>query len=415
MAELDSPAPPDPREIPRPGAPFPVRSRPVIVCAPDSFKGSLSSPDAAAAMGRGIESAGAEPRLLPLADGGEGTVEAIVAAAGGVFLETLVVGPLGESRRARWGLIDNGETAVIEMAAAAGLPLVPLARRNPLHTTTHGVGQLIAAALDRPGVRRILLGVGGSATCDGGIGMAAALGARFEFGPNKVAPLPPAFLTGGDLNRLVSIDLSGIDPRLRAREIEVLCDVTNPLLGSQGAAAVFGPQKGASPADVARLEEGLTRLADLWRGRGLADLAQTPGAGASGGLAAGLVAFCGARIVPGIERILDAVGFDRAIAGADLVLTGEGAFNRQSLAGKAVSGVARRCRAAGLPLAVLAGSVSDEPDAEALAQLGIAGLFSIVDGPMTETEAMDRAAALLERRAASIARLFLARRHDSRR
>jgi len=380
----------------------------VVVCAPDSFKGSLSAPEAAAAMARGIElNLGPERvavRSVPLADGGEGTVAALVEAAGGEYVDADVQGPLGASVRARWGLIEGGATAVIEMAAAAGLPLVPPEERNPLRATTFGVGQLIAAALDRSTAKRILIGVGGSATCDGGIGMAQALGARFTFKGGDKDREP---LTGGDLERLGGIDLSGMDLRLRDREIEVLCDVTNPLLGSEGAAAVYSPQKGASPADVASLESGLSNLANLWRQAGVGEVGDLPGAGAAGGLAAGLVAFCGARLTPGIDRILDAAGFDRAADGADLVLTGEGTFNRQSLAGKVVSGVARRCRAAGLPAVVLAGSVSEDLEAESVAALGVAGVFSLVRGPMTEKEAMSRAAELLARQAGWIVRLFL--------
>jgi glycerate kinase len=380
-----------------------------VLCAPDSFKGSLSALQASEAMARGIESMPglerAEVRRLPLADGGEGTVEAIVTAAGGVFRTTEVVGPLGERRTARWGLVDEGKTAVIEMAEAAGLPLVPPPQRNPLHTTTYGVGQLLAAALEEPSVQRMVIGVGGSATCDGGIGAAQALGVCLLDTSGISIPVPA---TGGDLLRLESIEISGLHPRLHDFEIRVASDVENPLLGPSGAAAVYAPQKGASPDEVSLLEKGLAKLVASWASLGKTRVADLPGAGASGGLAAGLVAFCGARIVPGIDLILDTVRFDRAAASASLVLTGEGAFNLQSLSGKVVSGVARRCRAAGLPLVVLAGSIADAPPLVSLHEWGIAGVFSILDGPRSEESAMENAADLLARRAGWIARLFAA-------
>ncbi len=381
----------------------------IVLCAPDSFKGSLSAPQAAEAMARGIESMPglehAEARRLPLADGGEGTVEAIVTAAGGVFRTIEVIGPLGERRAARWGLVDEGRTAVIEMAEAAGLPLVPPPRRNPLHTTTYGVGQLLTAALKESSVRRIVIGVGGSSTCDGGIGAAQALGARLFDASGAPIPVPAV---GGDLLRLESIEVSGLHPRLYDCEIRVACDVENPLLGPSGAAAVYAPQKGASPEEVGLLEKGLAKLVASWASLGITRVVDLPGAGASGGLAAGLVAFCGARIVPGIDLILDTVEFDRAAKNAQLVITGEGAFNPQSLSGKVVSGVARRCRAAGLPLVVLAGSIAEAPQPASLQEWGIAGVFSILDGPRCEKSAMENAADLLTARTAWIANLFAA-------
>lgn len=383
----------------------------VVVCAPDSFKGSLSAARAAEAMARGVRKAagrrGADVRRVALADGGEGTLDALLLARGGQPRRRRVCGPLGETRLARWAVLGDGRTAVIEMAEAAGLPLVPPEKRNPMRTTTYGVGELIRAALDEPGIKRILVGVGGSATCDGGLGAAQALGVVFRDIAGRRIPEPAR---GRDLLRLGGMDLAGLDARLARGRLCVLCDVTNPLTGRRGAARTFAPQKGASPRDVGRLEEGLKRLARLWRRAGLGAWERARRAGAAGGLAAGLAAWCGARLASGTEILLDAVGMDAALAEARLILTGEGAFNAQSLDGKVVSGVAARARARGIPVMVLAGDAARSPRRATLRPLGIHGVFSLAPGPMTEPEAMRDAARLLERLAENVAAACFASR-----
>jgi glycerate kinase len=291
-----------------------------VVVAPDSFKGSLSAIDAARAMERGVLAAwpDAEVVKVPIADGGEGTVAAMVMATGGALRETTVRGPLGEPVRAPWGVLGDGETAVIEMAAASGLPLVPEDRRDPRVTTTHGTGELIRSALDA-GFRRLVVGIGGSATNDGGTGMARALGIRFLDASGRELPAG-----GAALASLATIDLSGVDRRLASAEILVACDVDNPLTGPRGASAVYGPQKGATPAMVRELDAALERLAVVARAATGRDVAAAPGAGAAGGLGAGLLFFTPARLVPGVELVLGAARFEDHVRGASLVLTGEG-------------------------------------------------------------------------------------------
>ena len=337
-----------------------------IVVAPQEFKGSLTAVEAVAAMRAGIQRIlpDAEIDAAPLADGGPGTVEAVVTAASGRYSYSRVEGPLGEVVNARWGRIDGGATAIIEMAAASGLLLVPPARRDPRRASTAGSGELLRAALDA-GVQSVLLGVGGSATNDGGAGLAVALGARFL--DDDGHPLPPG---GAALARLARIDRAGLAPRLRETEVVVLADVRNPLLGPDGASAVYGPQKGADSAAVAELERALTNYADIVaRDLGVA-IATVPGGGAAGGLAAGLVAFAGARIEPGVERIAEAVRLAPRVARADLVITGEGRLDLQSTFGKTVAGVAALAAAAGRPCLAVAGATSDEAIVRALPGLG---------------------------------------------
>ena len=271
---------------------------------------------------------------MPLADGGPGTVEAVVTAAGGRYSHARVEGPLGDPVNARWGRIDDGRTAIIEMAAASGLLLVPPGRLDPRRASTIGTGELIGAALDA-GVSRLLVGVGGSATNDGGAGMATALGARFLDDDGR--PIAPG---GAALAGLARIDVGGLDPRLAAVEVRVLADVRNPLTGPDGASAVYGPQKGADATTIAELDRALTHFADIVARDVGADILTLPGGGAAGGLGAGLIAFTGARIEPGIEAIASAVRLDARLAGADVVLTGEGSLDRQSAFGKTVAGVA---------------------------------------------------------------------------
>ena len=280
-----------------------------VVIAPDSFKGSLSAQAAAEAMARGVETVfpDAELRLVPIADGGEGTVDALVSATGGKLLETQVAGPLGEPVLARWGVLGDGVTAVIEMAAASGLSLVPAARRDPRLTSTRGTGELLRAALDA-GLRRLVVGIGGSATSDGGAGMARALGIRFLDPAGRELPEG-----GAALARLERIDLGGTDPRLAGAEILVACDVDNPLTGPRGAAAVYGPQKGATREAVAALELALERYARVGAIATGRDVASIPGAGAAGGLGAGLLLFTQARLRPGVEIVLEATRFDELV------------------------------------------------------------------------------------------------------
>ena len=319
-----------------------------VVVAPDKFKGSLSAAAAAQAIGEGLRQGGPglEVVLAPVADGGEGTVDAAVAA-GYSRVAVSATGPTGQ--RVRAGYARRGEVAVVEMAEASGLRRLPGGRPAPLTATTYGTGELLRAALD-DGARRLVLGVGGSATTDGGTGMASALGARFlDAEGHQLAP------GGGALESLHRIDLDGLDPRLGEVEIVVASDVDNPLTGERGAAAVYGPQKGASPAEVDQLERGLRRLGELVRATRGTDLAGLPGAGAAGGTAGGAVAFLGARIVSGIGLLLDLVSFPAALRGAGLVVTGEGSLDAQSLAGKAPWGVARAAAAAGVPTVALVG------------------------------------------------------------
>ncbi|GEJ58373.1 glycerate kinase [Anaeromyxobacter diazotrophicus] len=370
-----------------------------IVIAPDSFKGSLSALAVAEAMERGARAvwADAEVRKVPIADGGEGTVAALVTATQGRLEERTVRGPLGEPVRARWGVLGDGATAVIEMAAASGLPLVPKERRDPRVTTTYGTGELVRAALDA-GLSKLVVGIGGSATNDGGAGLARALGARFL--DDAGAELPEG---GAALARLARVDLSGLDPRLASAQVLVACDVDNPLTGPRGASAVYGPQKGATPEMVQELDAALghyARVAQAATGR---DVARLPGAGAAGGLGAGLLFFTPARLRPGVEIVLETTGFAALVQGADLVLTGEGRTDFQTAMGKAPVGVAQAAKRHGVPVVCLAGGLGDGAD-DVLAQ-GIDGLAAAVAQAMPLDEAMARGAELVEAAAARVCRL----------
>jgi len=377
-----------------------------VVVAPDSFKGSIPAHEAAAAVGRGLSDAASRAgvaldlRLCPVADGGEGTVD-VVLSTGWVRRERRSVsGPTGKPVRAAFALSpDDGSprTALVELAAASGLTLLPGGRPDPLRATSRGTGELVLAALDE-GVARLVLAVGGSACTDGGTGMASALGVRFLDGHGR--PLAPG---GSALTELAVVDLERLDPRLRSTEVVVATDVDNPLTGPRGAAHVYGPQKGASPGDAAVLDAGLARLAQvLHRDLGL-DVDRVPGAGAAGGVGAGAVAFLGARLTPGIELLLDLVGFDEALHGADLVVTGEGSFDAQSLAGKAPVGVARRARDAGVPVVVLAGRVDlDDADRARLRALGIESAHALLDLEPDPQRAVQQAGPLLRSLAAGV-------------
>ncbi len=373
-----------------------------ILLAPDSFKECLSAAEVAAAMARGVRRVlpAAELVELPLGDGGEGTAAALCSATGGHWRTCRVRGPLGDPVEARLALLGDGHTAVVEMAEAAGLHLLPPAARDPARASTYGVGELIRAALDA-GATRLILALGGSATNDGGAGMAQALGARLLDASG--AELPPG---GAALQRLHRIDLSGLDPRLAMLRVDAACDVVNPLTGPTGASAVFGPQKGATPAQVTELDAALAHYATMIeRDIGLA-LERTPGAGAAGGLGGGAMAFLGARLVRGVELVLEAVGFDRHLKGAALVLTGEGRIDGQTAYGKLPSGVAQAAGAQGVPVVALAGQVGE--GSENLRDCGIAAVFALAPGPVALATAMTQAEVDLERVAAQVAAVFAA-------
>lgn len=375
-----------------------------IIIAPDSFKGSLSAVEAAAAMAAGAREVfpGAEIVELPVGDGGEGTVEAMVRAAGGRQAAVRVTGPLGEPVEASYGVLGEGRTAVVEMAAASGLGRVPPERRDPRRATSSGTGELIRAALTgRP--ERLIIGIGGSATNDAGAGAMTALGARFLDAGG--VELPPG---GAALAKLERIDLSHFQRPPEGTEVVVASDVTNPLCGPTGASAIYGPQKGAGPEDVAELDAALERWAAVVaRDLGVA-VRDVPGAGAAGGLGAALLAFMGARMERGVELVLDVVGFDRQLEGADLALTGEGKIDAQTAFGKTIAGVGVRCRAQRVPVIAFAGWLGDDlPD---LRDTGVAGVVCILPRPMPVEEAMRDAAALLRDAVARALRIFEAGR-----
>lgn len=372
-----------------------------IVVAPDSFKESLDAVRAAEAIEKGIKDVlpDAEAALLPIADGGEGTVDALVAAGHGKFIDTPVSGPLGETITARWGILADG-TGVMEMAAASGLPLVPPDKRNPLLTSTLGTGQLLTAALDH-GCRRIILGIGGSATNDGGAGVITALGAKLLDSQGRAVE-PNA---RGLLN-LASIDISGVDPRLPETRIEIACDVNNPLLGPRGASSIYGPQKGADPAMVELLEQALTRLAEVAKTEFARDIASFAGSGAAGGLAAGLSLIAPIELRPGIDLVLETIRFSEHLANADLAITAEGRIDAQSAMGKAVSGVANLANRAGVPAFALCGTLGR--DYQEVYKEGVRAVIPIPDAPMTLEQAMADTPRLLREATARTIRIFLA-------
>lgn len=340
------------------------------ILMPDSFKGTMSSAEICGVMRRAIllHEPEAEIISIPVADGGEGTVDAFLAALGGERMEETVTGPLGEPVRAFYGRLPDG-TAVVEMAAAAGLPLAG-ERRDPLRATTYGVGELIGRAV-RAGARRVVLGLGGSATNDGGCGMAAALGAVFR--DEAGVPFVP---TGGTLRRIASVSLDGVQARLAGVTVEAICDVDSPLFGPAGAAYVFAPQKGADEAAVRLLDDGLRHLAAVLSSLpGGADAAGKPGAGAAGGMGAGVRVFLGGTLRMGIETVLDVTGFARLLPGASLVLTGEGRLDGQSLRGKVVSGVAAEAAKAGVPVIAVAGDIGG--GIEEVYSRGVSAVLSI--------------------------------------
>ncbi|MGB9781165.1 glycerate kinase [Caldanaerobacter sp.] len=371
-----------------------------ILLAPDSFKGSLSSKEVCHAMENGIKRViDAEIISIPIADGGEGTVEALVYAVGGEIIRSDVTGPLGEKVEAFYGILKDG-TAVIEMAACAGLYLIPEEKRNPLKTTTYGVGELIKLALDR-GCRKFIIGIGGSATNDGGVGMAQALGVKFlDKDGNEIG------FGGGELYKIEKIDISSIDKRIYESEFIVASDVDNPLCGEKGASYVYGPQKGATPEMIKILDENLKHLAYVTKKVIDKDYSEVPGAGAAGGLGFGLMAFLGAKLKRGIEIIIETTRLEEKIKEVDLVITGEGNTDFQTAFGKAPAGIAKLAKKYGKPVIILSGGLGK--DYKSLYDIGVTALFSITNKPMSLEEAMESAYQLISDRMEDIIRVFLA-------
>ena len=359
-----------------------------IVVAIDAFKESITSLQAGEAARRGILAAmpDAQVDVFPLADGGEGTVEAMTSVLEGKIVPVPVTGPLGEQVTARYGVIPQRRLAVVEMQLAAGLMLVSPQKRNPMNTTTYGVGETIRHAMDQ-GYREFIVGLGGSATNDGGLGMLEALGFRFLDGLGE--PVGPY---GRDLERIERVDCSGADPRLQECVFELACDVTNPLCGSNGASAVFGPQKGADPHMVQQLDRALAHFAEITRDATGKALAEEPGAGAAGGLGFGFMSYLDAALRPGIQTVIQMVGLEDAIRDADYVVTGEGRLDGQTAMGKAPMGIAQLAKKYGKPVIALAGSVLNS--AVACNEVGIDCFFSVLQMPITLQEAMQEQTAL---------------------
>lgn len=374
-----------------------------ILLVPDSFKGTLSSRQVCQVMAGQLRRffPQAQVKSIPVADGGEGSVEAFLAAAGGERRTRTVTGPFGEPVDAFYGILGDGRTAVIEMAACAGLPLAE-GRLNPERATTYGVGELLLAAKEA-GCTKAILGLGGSCTNDGGAGAAAALGAKFTRA-DGTAFVP----TGGTLGEIAALDVSPVAQALQGMELTAMCDIDNPLYGEAGAAAVFAPQKGADAAMVARLDAGLRHLGQVSARCLGRDFSHLPGAGAAGGLGFGMAAFCGAQLRMGIDAVLDAVGFDSLLPGTDVVFTGEGKIDSQSARGKVVSGVAARCRKAGVPVVAVVGQIGQ--GFEEMYQQGLTAVFSINRAAQPFAESRFHAGENLALTMENIARLLAASR-----
>lgn len=360
-----------------------------VVVAPQSFKGSISALDAARAMEEGVLRVvpDAGTVLVPVADGGDGTLETLVDATGGEVRSTTVTGPIGKPVTAEWGALGDGQTAVIEMARTSGLALLSLAERDPLHATTYGLGEVLREALDA-GFRSFIVGIGGSATNDGGAGMAQALGVRLLDETGKDLPQGGAALAG-----LRRVDVSGLDGRVMEARFSVACDVSNPLTGPEGASAVYGPQKGATPDLVEQLDAALKNFARVVERDTGTSIDAVRGSGAAGGLGGGMMAFLGGSLRAGVDIVLDQVGLDEKLEGADLVITGEGRIDFQTVYDKAPIGVARRAKRRGIPVLAVCGSLGkgfEDVHAE-----GIDAAVSILTAPMTLDEASARAGELI--------------------
>jgi len=376
-----------------------------IIAAPNAFKGSLTATEAAIAMEAGIRKILPEAEVvqIPVADGGDGLVDVAVEALNGEMRSLEIAGPRNNPLEANFCYVKSMDLVTVEMALASGLALLPEDLQDPTLTTTFGTGELIKTGLDL-GVTRINVGIGGSATNDGGIGMAQALGARFLDKDGRELPG-----IGASLASIVKIDLSGLDPRIADTTIEAVCDVDNPLYGPKGAAFVYGPQKGASPEQVKELDKGLKNLAEIIQNDLAIDVADMPGAGAAGGLGAGLYAFLGAKLCKGIDLIFDLVGLPEKLSGADLVLTGEGQIDFQTVFGKAPGGVGIAARAQGIPCFAIAGSIGKELGD--LHKTGINAVFSLCHGPMTLEESMKLSKENVTRVTEQAVRAFLAGRN----
>ncbi|CDG22674.1 Glycerate kinase [Xenorhabdus poinarii G6] len=371
-----------------------------IVIAPDSFKESLSALQVAQAIERGFKEVypQADYIKIPMADGGEGTVESLIAATGGKRIVCSVIDPLGQPVEGCFGLLGDGTTAVIEMATASGLQRVPMAQRNPMITTSYGTGELILAALEH-GVSKLILGIGGSATNDGGAGMMQALGANLLDGDGRTLPFG-----GAALARLESIDLTNFDPRLRQIEMTVACDVNNPLCGEQGASAVFGPQKGATPAMIKSLDSALHHYGMKIEAMTGKRVITAAGAGAAGGMGASLLGLLGVELQSGIEIVIDTLKLEDAIQGADLVITGEGRIDSQTIHGKTPIGVARIAKKWGIPTIALVGEMSR--DYHVVHQHGLDAVFSIIPGVCSLSDALANGADNLQVTARNIAAVW---------
>jgi glycerate kinase len=381
-----------------------------IVIAPDSFKENLTSLEVASEIETGLRRVwpDAEYVKVPMADGGEGTVQSLVDATGGEIVKVEVSGPMGDRVLASYGLLGDKRTAVIEMAEASGLPLVPKDKRNPLVATTYGTGELIKDAIAR-GVEEIILGIGGSATNDGGAGLAQALGVRFiNFG----GALIPNLIAGGDLDDVQAVDMSSVEPGLARVRISVACDVTNPLCGEKGASRVYGPQKGATPEMVEQLDKNLAHFALIIKRSIGADVADRPGAGAGGGIGAGLMAFTNAILKRGVELVVAATRLEQHMQGAQLAITGEGRVDFQTAFGKTPSGVAVAAHKHGVPVVAIGGGLAD--DAGGVFAHGIDGLESATPNAMPLDVAIGKSRQYLQDAGERVARLIVIGQRMSR-
>ncbi len=372
-----------------------------FVLAPDSFKESMTSKEACDAMERGIKKIipDAECIKMPMADGGEGTLEALVECTKGKIYDVEVMSPLMEKITAHFGMLGNSNTAVIEMSSASGIMLVPKEKRNPLVTTTYGTGQLIKAALDM-GADHLIIGIGGSATNDGGAGMITALGAKLLDKDGKELKLG-----GGELNKLHNIDISYMDPRIKNVTVEVACDVENPLVGENGASYVFGPQKGATNEMVKILDDSLKHYADKIKEQFNIDISNVPGAGAAGGLGGGLLAFLNGKLRSGIELVIHHTALEEKIRNSDYVITGEGSIDNQTIFGKTPIGVSRIAKKHGVPVIAVAGRIGD--DIATIYDEGIVSVFSILQKVTYLEEALEDGKENLEKTLENIARLLI--------
>lgn len=372
----------------------------VIVLAPDSFKESMSAKEACIAMERGIKKVNQDIKCVhvPMADGGEGTMQSLVDATNGKIYSLEVVGPLGNKVQAEYGILGDREVGILEMASASGIHLVSLDKRNPLITTTYGTGELIKACLDK-GVKKLLIGIGGSATNDGGAGVIQALGGKLlDKDGNELG------FGGGELEKLHNIDLTNFDPRLKDVVVEVACDVNNPLCGEKGASNVFGPQKGATPDMVSLLDNNLKHYANIIKEQIGMDVLEVPGAGAAGGLGAGLMAFLNGTLKKGIEIVIEYSGLEEKVKEADMVWTGEGSIDFQTQYGKTPLGVATIAKKYDKPVIAFAGRVGDNIDV--LYEKGIDSIFGIMKGVTSIEEALEKGKENIEKTSENVIRLM---------